>query len=512
MYKLSETLAYFIKQLLPPLAWSALQAWYDGGPPIARTVVPFVRKLSTGTPYSKDRDHIHFEVDLYPLFVTVFLLDSKSGSEARPFQQYVPVSRYLPLRELLRNLCRSLDVKEDNGRLRFATTKPRSHLEDSGFLLNLEKSLIDQAKKKGIMKNGDEIDTKKLELILELKIENRDWPTESKGQNDSVSQQARDDSLMGDGIVGLHNMGNTCYMNSSIQCISHTPLLREYFTSKAYLNDINRINPLGYQGRLAQVSAVLINTLWRRNTHSILLPQKRLLRRQNVPISGTPCVTPRTFKETLGRLNEDFFGNEQHDAQELLAFLLSGLSEDLNRIMEKPYIEAPDSDGRPDKELADIWWSNHLKREFSIIVALFTGQYKSLLTCSSCKYESARFEPFCFMQLPLPEDDQVAISILFFPFNSDESFTNYSIRVKSDGTLKDLLINFTKILHFDRNGGAQENEKDDENYDSDCDSQTNSDPNYQLYKQMANNLAIISTDQGCIKHILPVSLLNIPMI
>ena len=79
--------------------------------------------------------------------------------------------------------------------------------------------------------------------------------------------------------------------------------------------------------------------------------------------------------------------------------MLNGLNEDLNRIADKPYIEQPDSDGRPDAELADIWWKHHLRREFSIVVALFAGQFKSLLVCRECGYESARFEPFMFLQV-----------------------------------------------------------------------------------------------------------------
>merc|ERR1712176_1697291 len=101
---------------------------------------------------------------------------------------------------------------------------------------------------------------------------------------------------------------------------------------------------------------------------------------QPIPLN-VPSLTPKQFKDALGKFSDHFAGNEQHDAQELLSFLLSGLSEDLNRIHDRIYIEQPDSDGRPDKELADIWWKNHLRREMSIIVALFTGQYKSLLTC-----------------------------------------------------------------------------------------------------------------------------------
>lgn len=54
--------------------------------------------------------------------------------------------------------------------------------------------------------------------------------------------------------------------------------------------------------------------------------------------------------------------------QELLAFLLDGLHEDLNRVKKKPYIEAKDSDGRPDEEVADEAWEMHKARNDSIIV------------------------------------------------------------------------------------------------------------------------------------------------
>lgn len=57
--------------------------------------------------------------------------------------------------------------------------------------------------------------------------------------------------------------------------------------------------------------------------------------------------------------------------QELLAFLLDGLHEDLNRVKQKPYIEMKDSGGRPDEEVANECWKNHKARNDSLIVDVF---------------------------------------------------------------------------------------------------------------------------------------------
>lgn len=54
--------------------------------------------------------------------------------------------------------------------------------------------------------------------------------------------------------------------------------------------------------------------------------------------------------------------------QELLAFLLDGLHEDLNRVKCKRYVEVKDALDRPDEEVADEYWENHLARNNSIIV------------------------------------------------------------------------------------------------------------------------------------------------
>lgn len=50
-------------------------------------------------------------------------------------------------------------------------------------------------------------------------------------------------------------------------------------------------------------------------------------------------VTPRAFKAAIASFAPQFAGYSQQDSQELLAFLLDGLHEDLNRVQTKRYIE-----------------------------------------------------------------------------------------------------------------------------------------------------------------------------
>ena len=444
-------------EILPPMAWQAMQAWYDGGPPIHRSVVRYVDNSKQTTKQkasanSKSRMPTENEIELYPYFVTVYLCDSQSGGEKRPFQQHCQLSRVSPVGIMLDQLCKELEVDPSMARLWVLGSGSESSLASDepihDWILNREENIVDQRKKR-----LDPSQIKKdIQLLLELKEkETGQWPRGEDGKSwtDRASSDGKNIQTenLGDGIVGLYNMGNTCFLNSSIQCISHTPIFREYFTSKAYLNDINTTNPLGHQGQLAQVSAVLINSLWKPYHQSALSSNtKRITTPGSYALVQTQSLTPKTFKDSLGKFNELFSGNEQHDAQELLTFLLAGLSEDLNRIVDKPYIEAPDSDGRPDKELADIWWANHLQRELSIVVALFNGQYKNLLTCRTCKYESARFEPFSTLTVPLPEDDSIRASVIVYPYSEAKEPTKYCVRVSGSGNLGDILIEVAKLL------------------------------------------------------------------
>lgn len=213
------------------------------------------------------------------------------------------------------------------------------------------------------------------------------------------------------------NLGNTCFMNSALQCLGHTPKLVDYFLGD-YRREINHENPLGMNGEIASAFGDLLKKLW---------------------APGATPVAPRTFKSKLAHFAPQFSGFNQHDSQELLAFLLDGLHEDVNRVKTKPYFEAKESDGRPDEEVADEYWQNHLARNDSIIVDVCQGQYRSTLVCPLCQKCSITFDPFMYLSLPLPSTSMRTMTLTVMATDGSSQQSPVTVTVPKNGKLEDLI-------------------------------------------------------------------------
>ncbi|KAF8892174.1 hypothetical protein BD779DRAFT_1610331 [Infundibulicybe gibba] len=188
------------------------------------------------------------------------------------------------------------------------------------------------------------------------------------------------------GTSGLKNLGNTCYMNAPIQCLSATVPFARFFTDGRWKMAINYTNTLGSRGKLAGAFAKLLHEMW----------------------SGDlPYLTPIDFRKSICQLKVQYDGSDQHDSQEFLSFLLDGIHEDLNRVIVKPtWAPTPDQEAAlevlPPQIASEQEWRAWRSRNDSLIVDFFQGQFRNRLQCLTCQKTSTTYNTFSILQLPIP--------------------------------------------------------------------------------------------------------------
>ncbi|NWI13761.1 UBP32 hydrolase, partial [Crypturellus soui] len=383
--------------MVPEPVWRALYHWYGANLSLPR---PVIKNSKTNVP----------ELELFPRYLlflrqqpatrtqqsNIWVNMGNVPSPNAPLKRVLAYtgcfSRMQTIKEIHEYLSQRLRIKEEDMRL---------WLYNSENYLTL---LDDEDHRLEYLKIQDE-----QHLVIEVRNKDMSWPEEMSFIANS-SKIDRHKVPTEKGATGLSNLGNTCFMNSSIQCVSNTQPLTRYFISGRHLYELNRTNPIGMKGHMAKCYGDLVQELW----------------------SGTQKnVAPLKLRWTIAKYAPRFNGFQQQDSQELLAFLLDGLHEDLNRVHDKPYVELKDSDGRPDWEVAAEAWENHLRRNRSIVVDLFHGQLKSQVKCKTCGHISVRFDPFNFLSLPLPMDSYMHLEITVIKLDGTTP-VRYGLRLNMD--------------------------------------------------------------------------------
>ena len=234
------------------------------------------------------------------------------------------------------------------------------------------------------------------------------------------------------GRTGLVNIGNTCFMNSALQCLSNCYELTKYFLLNFYENDINQENRLGTGGQVVTIYRKLLDDLW---------------------LGDDDYINPNYFKRIFAHFVHKFSGYAQQDSNEFLIYLLDKIHEDLNTITVKPYIEMEGKKPeQTDEEVSKIWWEKHLKRENSIIVDLFHGQFKSTISCNICHQVCVSFDSYMFISLPIPSG-KYEIEVKYFGYNIND-FLVMKIPITENTTVLniiDIMKNRINIININKN-------------------------------------------------------------
>lgn len=240
----------------------------------------------------------------------------------------------------------------------------------------------------------------------------------------------------GGGLTGLVNLGNTCFMNACLQCLSHTYPLRELLTNETFINEkIKNTN----ETILLKEWVNLNNLMWSKNC--------------TVSCDRWIDCVQITAKKQGKHL---FTGFEQNDCSEFLMFVLENFHESIKRevkmiINGKPINDKDKIAVKCYKKIKEMY-----EKEYSELINIFFGVQMTRIRSATCnsKVYTEKPEPFFMINASIPTTANQSFTIKdCFDMSSskellegDNAWYNEETKQKEDVYIENSYWNLPNIL------------------------------------------------------------------